>query len=131
MGGRGGFNMGRGGGGRGFGGPRGGPGLRGRGGRGGRGGGITNMKKHVRKIFIGGLNKKTTDETLKEHFSQYGELTDTVVMKDPETLVSRGFGFVEMPNQSEGEAAVSQLNGQDLDGRALRVNEARPRPPRD
>ena len=126
MGGRGGFNMGRGGGGRGFGGPRGGPGLRGRGGRGGRGGGNPNMNKHVRKIFIGGLNKKTTDETLKEHFSQYGELTDTVVMKDPETQVSRGFGFVTFATDEQVDAC-QLARPHTIDARTVETKRAIPK----
>ena len=128
MGGRGGFNMGRGGpgGGRGFGGPRGAGGPRGRGGRGGRGGGNPNMNKHVRKIFIGGLNKKTTDDTLKEHFSQYGELTDTVVMKDPETQVSRGFGFVTYATDEQVDAC-QLARPHTIDGRTVETKRAIPK----
>ena len=128
MGGRGGFNMGRGGpgGGRGFGGPRGVGGPRGRGGRGGRGGGNPNMNKHVRKLFIGGLNKKTTDETLKEHFAQYGELTDTVVMKDPESQISRGFGFVTYATDEQVDACQS-ARPHTIDGRTVETKRAIPK----
>lgn len=120
--------MGRGGpgGGRGFGGPRGAGGPRGRGGRGGRGGGNPNMNKHVRKIFIGGLNKKTTDDTLKEHFSQYGELTDTVVMKDPETQVSRGFGFVTYATDEQVDAC-QLARPHTIDGRTVETKRAIPK----
>merc|ERR550539_1129274 len=128
MGGRGGFNMGRGGpgGGRGFGGPRGAGGPRGRGGRGGRGGGNPNMNKHIRKIFIGGLNRKTTDETLKEHFSQYGELTDSVVMKDSTTEQSRGFGFVTYATDEEVDAC-QLARPHNIDGRTVETKRAIPR----
>ena len=68
-----------------------------------------------------------TEEELREAFAAYGDVSSVKILSDRETGRSRGFGFVEMPNQSEGEAAVTQLNGKDVGGRALRVNEARPR----
>jgi len=82
-------------------------------------------------IYVGNLSYTLSEEVLRDAFAEHGEVTSAKILRDRDTGRSRGFGFVEMPNQSEGEAAVSQLNGQDLDGRALRVNEARPRPPRD
>ena len=82
-------------------------------------------------IYVGNLPFETTEDKLNSAFAEYGEVTSARIITDRMTGRARGFGFVEMPNQSEGEAAVTQLNGQDLDGRALRVNEARPRPPRD
>ena len=68
-----------------------------------------------------------TEDELREAFSEYGDVSSVKILSDRETGRSRGFGFVEMPNQSEGEAAVAQLNGKELGGRTLRVNEARPR----
>ena len=82
-------------------------------------------------IYVGNLSYTLSEEVLRDAFAEHGEVTSAKILRDRDTGRSRGFGFVEMPNQSEGEAAVSQLNGQDLDGRALRVNEARARPPRD
>ena len=81
-------------------------------------------------IYVGNLSYQMTEDELREAFAEYGDVSEVKVLSDRETGRSRGFGFVEMPNQSEGEAAIAQLNGKDLGGRALRVNEARPREPR-
>ncbi len=78
-------------------------------------------------LFIGNLAFKVTDEELKSLFAQFGEVKSAKVIKDKFTGESRGFGFVEMANASEGEAAISNLNGMDLEGRKIRVNEANPR----
>lgn len=78
-------------------------------------------------IYVGNLSYSLTEDELREAFAEHGEVSSAKILSDRETGRSRGFGFVEMPNQSEGEAAVTQLNGKDLGGRALRVNEARPR----
>ena len=78
-------------------------------------------------IYVGNLSYGMSEDELREAFSAHGEVSLVKILMDRETGRSRGFGFVEMPNQSEGETAVSQLNGKDLGGRALRVNEARPR----
>jgi RNA recognition motif-containing protein len=64
---------------------------------------------------------------LRDAFGAFGEVSSVKILVDRETGRSRGFGFVEMPNQSEAETAITQLNGKDLGGRALRINEARPR----
>lgn len=79
------------------------------------------------RLFIGSLAWATTDDSLKEFFSQVGEVVSANVIVDRETNRSKGFGFVEMSNDDEAKAAVEQLNGKDLDGRAIVVNEARPR----
>ncbi len=71
-----------------------------------------------------------SEDELRTAFGAHGEVSSVKILSDRETGRSRGFGFVEMPNQSEGEAAISQLNGKEVGGRALRVNEARPREPR-
>lgn len=81
-------------------------------------------------IYVGNLSYGMTEDELREAFAAYGDVSSVKILTDRETGRSRGFGFVEMPNQSEGEAAVAQLNGKDVGGRALRVNEARPREPR-
>ncbi|HIC69702.1 MAG TPA: RNA-binding protein [Candidatus Latescibacteria bacterium] len=79
------------------------------------------------KIFVGNLNYQTNDDDLRAAFSPYGEVTDATVVLDRMTNRSRGFGFVEMPDSGAAGAAVSSLNGADLAGRPLTVNEARPR----
>ena len=85
-------------------------------------------------IFVGNLSFSTTDDGLRNAFESYGTVDSARVILDRETNRSRGFGFVEMPNDSEAQAAIEGCNGLDLDGRAIRVNEARPRenrrPPR-
>jgi len=78
-------------------------------------------------IYVGNLSYGMTEDELRDAFSEYGDVSSVKILSDRETGRSRGFGFVEMPNQSEGEAAVAQLNGKELGGRTLRVNEARPR----
>ena len=78
-------------------------------------------------IYVGNLSYTMTDGELRDAFAAFGAVTSAKILMDRETGRSRGFGFVEMPNQSEGEAAISNLNGKELGGRALRINEARPR----
>jgi len=78
-------------------------------------------------IYVGNLSYSLSESELREAFGSYGEVSSVKVLMDRETGRSRGFGFVEMPNQSEAEAAIAQLNGKELGGRALRVNEARPK----
>ena len=78
-------------------------------------------------IYVGNLSYGMSEEELRDAFAAYGDVASVKILSDRETGRSRGFGFVEMPNQSEGETAISQLNGKDVGGRALRVNEARPR----
>jgi len=82
-------------------------------------------------IYVGNLSYTLSEDVLRDAFAEHGEVESAKILMDRDTGRSRGFGFVEMLNQAEGEAAVEKLNGQDLDGRPLRVNEARPRPPRD
>lgn len=78
-------------------------------------------------IYVGNLSYTMSEGELRDAFAAYGEVSSVKILMDRETGRSRGFGFVEMPNQQEAEAAVAQLNGKDVGGRALRVNEARPR----
>jgi len=81
-------------------------------------------------IYVGNLSYEMSEDALREAFAEYGDVASVKILSDRETGRSRGFGFVEMSNQSEGEAAIAQLNGKELDGRTLRINEARPREPR-
>jgi RNA recognition motif-containing protein len=78
-------------------------------------------------IYVGNLSYTLEESELQDAFADFGEVSSVKVLSDRETGRSRGFGFVEMPNQAEGEAAVAALNGKDVGGRALKVNEARPR----
>ncbi len=78
-------------------------------------------------IYAGNLNWGLTEDMLRETFEAYGAVDRAVILTDRETGRSRGFGFVEMPNDDEANAAIEALDGYELDGRALRVNEARPR----
>lgn len=81
-------------------------------------------------IYAGNLSYSVTDEDLKETFGAYGEVSRANVISDRETGRSKGFGFVEMPVDAEAKQAIDALNGKDLKGRAINVNEARPRPDR-
>ena len=78
-------------------------------------------------IYVGNLSYGMSEDELRDAFGAFGEVSSVKILMDRETGRSRGFGFVEMPNQSEAEMAIAQLNGKDLGGRALRINEARPR----
>ena len=78
-------------------------------------------------IYVGNLSFDTDDASLRTAFEAHGEVASAQVITDRDTGRSRGFGFVEMPSQEEAQAAMTALNGTDLDGRALNVNEARPR----
>ena len=79
------------------------------------------------KIFVGGLAWATTSETLAEVFSQFGEVVESKVIVDRETGRSRGFGFVTFEDPESAEEAIREMNGQELDGRTIRVDRARER----
>ena len=79
------------------------------------------------KLYVGNLAYSVRDESLQQAFSQFGNVTSAKVMMDRDTGRSKGFGFVEMGNDAEAQAAVNGMNGQPLEGRAIVVNEARPR----
>ena len=79
------------------------------------------------KLYVGNLAYSVRDESLQQAFSQYGSVTSAKVMMDRETGRSKGFGFVEMGTDAEAQAAINGMNGQALEGRAIVVNEARPR----
>jgi RNA recognition motif-containing protein len=86
----------------------------------------------AQKIYVGNLSYNTTDDTLTNIFSQYGEVVSAVIIKDRYTEQSKGFGFVEMSDPSAAQDAIANLNGKELDGRRVRVNvaEDKPRGPR-
>lgn len=78
-------------------------------------------------IYVGNLSSKATEENIRQAFEAFGQVSSTNIIKDKYTGQSRGFGFVEMPDRTEAQAAIQNLNGKDLLGQALNVNEARPR----
>ena len=78
-------------------------------------------------IYVGNLSYGTNDASLRVAFEPFGEVASAQVIMDRETGRSRGFGFVEMPSDEQARAAIAELNGKELDGRTLNVNEARPR----
>ena len=79
------------------------------------------------RIYVGNLTYSVTDEDLRDVFGEYGELASAEVIKDKFSGQSKGFGFVDMPNNSEADAAIKELNETMFKGRKLTVNEARPR----
>src|SRR5512138_1762926 len=78
-------------------------------------------------IYVGNLPFTVSEDDVRLAFAAYGTVSSVAIIKDRETGQSRGFAFVEMPNNDEGNAAINNLNGKPLKGRALKVNEARPR----
>lgn len=80
----------------------------------------------MKKLFIGGLNFKTTEQNLADAFAKAGTVISSVVIMDRMTNRSKGFGFVEMENDGEADRAIEMYNNQELDGRKVVVNEARP-----
>ena len=78
-------------------------------------------------IFVGNLDYVTTEDSIRDLFTPHGQVASVNVITDRDTGRSRGFGFVEMPNDEEAKSAVAALDGQELDGRSIKVNEARPR----
>jgi len=79
------------------------------------------------RLYVGNLAYSVRDENLLQHFSEFGSVTSAKVMMDRDTGRSKGFGFVEMATAENAQAAIRGMNGQSVDGRALVVNEARPR----
>ncbi|MGI5841200.1 MAG: RNA recognition motif domain-containing protein [Patescibacteria group bacterium] len=87
----------------------------------------------AKKLYVGGLSWDTTDESLRAAFAQAGNVESATVIKDKFSGRSKGFGFVEMATEEEAQAAIEMWNEKELDGRTVKVNEARPmedRPPR-
>jgi RNA recognition motif-containing protein len=84
----------------------------------------------MKNIFVGNLSFGTTEATVRSLFEAYGTVDRVNLVTDRDTGQARGFGFVEMSVNSEADRAIAELNGTELDGRALNVNEARPKPER-
>ena len=82
------------------------------------------------KIYVGNLSFRATDDDLRAAFEPFGKVASAQVIKDRETGRSRGFGFVEMPSQDEGNTAIEKVNNTEIVDRAVRVHEAQERPPR-
>lgn len=82
------------------------------------------------KLYVGGLNYKTTDQTLKDGFAAAGTVVSATVIVDRMSGRSKGFGFVEMSTPEEAQKAIEMFDGKEFDGRTVRVNEARPMEPR-
>lgn len=78
-------------------------------------------------LYVGNLSYRLTEDQLKAAFEEFGRVSSCTIIKDKVTGQSKGFGFLEMPESGEAEAAISNLNGRDLMGRKINVNEARPR----
>jgi RNA recognition motif-containing protein len=78
------------------------------------------------KLYVGGLAYSVTEQELEALFAEYGKVTSSAVIKDRDSGQSKGFGFVEMSDDTEAKAAMSALNGKDFNGRSITVNEARP-----
>ena len=86
------------------------------------------LQKEIRmKIYVGNLSYEVTEEDLRLALEQFGQVESVTIIKDKRSGQSKGFGFVEMASKAEGQSAIDGLNGKELKGRALNVNEARPR----
>lgn len=79
------------------------------------------------KLYVGNLAYQVTEDQLREAFESSGQVESVAIIKDKYSGQSKGFGFVEMPSSAEGQAAIEALNGKDFNGRAIKVNEAKPR----
>jgi RNA recognition motif-containing protein len=90
---------------------------------------IYNLRKKEIKmnIYVGNLSNEVTEEDLKQAFETFGQVESANIIKDKYTNRSKGFGFVEMASKAEGQSAIDGLNGKELKGKAVTVNEARPR----
>ena len=84
----------------------------------------------MKNLFVGNMSFQTTESELRSIFEPYGEITSINIITDRDTGRPRGFGFVELADDGEAAKAITELNGKELDGRALNVNEAKPKPER-
>jgi RNA recognition motif-containing protein len=84
-----------------------------------------------KKLYVGNLSYNTTEESLRAHFANYGNVASAKVIFDRDTGNSKGFGFIEMESDDEAAAAITGTNGQDFEGRQIRVNEAMDKPHRE
>jgi RNA recognition motif-containing protein len=87
----------------------------------------SKKRRMIMNIYVGNLSYDATDVTIRDAFESFGEVTSARVIKDKYSGQSRGFGFVEMPTQSQAQTAIKSLNGKELLGKAISVNEARAR----
>jgi cold-inducible RNA-binding protein len=87
-------------------------------------------RKIVKNIFVGNLNFGATEDAVRTMFEAYGQVDRVSIVTDRDTGRAKGFGFVEMNASADADRAIAELNGRELDGRALNVNEARPKPER-
>ncbi|MBD3225632.1 MAG: RNA-binding protein [Caldithrix sp.] len=78
-------------------------------------------------IYVGNLDFSLTEEELRQQFESFGEVSSVKIIKDHDSGRSRGFGFIEMPDSDQAKTAMSDLNGKEVNGRALRIDEARPK----
>jgi RNA recognition motif-containing protein len=88
---------------------------------------MSESQETVMRIYVGGISFNTNTEGLRNLFASVGGVTEATIVEDKYSGQSKGFGFVEMPNASEAQAAIAKFNGYNLDGRSLTVNEAKPR----
>ncbi len=84
----------------------------------------------MKRLYVGNLSFNSSEDTVRQAFAAFGEVDSVHLVTDRDTGQPRGFGFVEMADESQAQAAIEGLNGSVLDGRSLNVNEARPRPER-
>jgi RNA recognition motif-containing protein len=87
----------------------------------------SKIRRRIMNIYVGNLSYEATDGSIREAFESFGQVTSARVIKDKYSGQSRGFGFVEMPVQSQAQTAIKSLNGKELLGKEMSVNEARPR----
>jgi RNA recognition motif-containing protein len=85
----------------------------------------------AKKLYVGNLSYKTSEDNLKNYFAEFGTVESVKIISDRDSGSSKGFGFVEMSSDAEAQAAISGSNGQELDGRKLKVNEAMDKPRRE
>ncbi len=88
---------------------------------------VANKEKKMKNIFVGNLSFGATEAAVRSLFEQYGAVERVSIVTDRDTGQARGFGFVEMSANADADRAIAELNGRELDGRALNVNEARPK----
>jgi RNA recognition motif-containing protein len=88
------------------------------------------LRQRKMNIYVGNLSYGSTEDSLRNLFESYGVVDTVSIITDRQTGRSRGFGFVEMPNEEEAKAAIASLDNKEFEGRVLRVNEARPKPER-
>jgi len=88
------------------------------------------LRQRKMNIYVGNLSYGSTEDSLRNLFESYGVVDTVSIITDRQTGRSRGFGFVEMPNDEEAKAAIASLDNKEFEGRVLRVNEARPKPER-